>query len=203
MSRNFAKLADKLEYDYLFPDEIETDRVKIVSWGVYLVTNIEEVELRGLMWTNSQFHMIGNHDNCSHGPLPPSHSDWELGKNDETTFKKMQNFSNKTENFIKNCDFRNNTQCNESLNNLISMLAPKRLYFARSYEVRTLLAGCRYNNLHFFSSSLTDLDLIKLVPKQSLADILSFENDREQEILRKRTPQYREKKKALQKKEIL
>lgn len=202
MSRNFAKLADKLEYDYLFSDEIETKRVKIVSWGVYLVTNIEDVELRGLMWTNSPFHMIGNHDNCSHGPLPPSHSDWELGKNDETAFKKMQNFFNKTENFIKNCDFRNNTQCNESLNNLISMLAPKRLYFARSYEVRTLLAGCLYNDPHFFSSLLTDLDLIKFVPKQSLADILSFENDREQEIFRKRTPQYREKK-ALQKKEIL
>ena len=105
MSRNFAKLADKLEYDYLFPDEIETDIFKIVSWGVYLVTNIEEVELRGLMWTNSQFHMIGNHDNCSHGPLPPSHSDWELVKNDETTFKKMQNFSNKTENLLKIATF--------------------------------------------------------------------------------------------------
>lgn len=42
--------------------------VKIISWTVYLFKNIDP-ELRGLMWTNSPNHMIGNHINCAHFPL--------------------------------------------------------------------------------------------------------------------------------------
>lgn len=69
--------------------------------------------------------MIGRHENSSHGPLPKSHTDWELGKTDEIAYEKMQNFFNRTVNFIKSCDFRNRTQCNQSINNIIAILAQK------------------------------------------------------------------------------
>ena len=66
--------------------------------------------------------MIEQHENCSHGPLPKSHKDWDLRKNDDQIFNKMLNFFNRTEPFIKNCEFKNSTQCNESLKNLIGIL---------------------------------------------------------------------------------
>lgn len=194
IARNFPKIANKYDYDCYFPDILEGKRVKIVSWAVYLINNFEDIELRGLKWKNSPFHMIGQHQNCSHGPLPPSHRDWEEGKTNLIAFQKMQNFFNNTVKFIKACEFRNTTQCNESLNNLISMLAPKRLHFASSYNVRALLAGGLYNDPHFFSQLIIDLDLTKYVPKKSMEEIISFEKEREKEILKKRTSQYRDSK---------
>ena len=54
--------------------------VKIISWTVYLIKNIEGPELRGLMWTNSPNHMIGNHINCAHFPLNENYYNSFQGK---------------------------------------------------------------------------------------------------------------------------
>lgn len=114
----------------------------------------------------------------------------------------MVNFFNRTEPFIKNCEFKNTTQCNESLNNLIGMLAPKRLNFTNSYSVRTLIAYGMYNDFHFFSSLLCELELEldKYIPNESMEEIIRFETERENEILQKRTSTYREEKNKRRKK---
>lgn len=96
LNRNFPKLASSLDYDDSFPDVLDGQQSRIVSWGVYLIENIEDAELRGLMWLNSPQHMIGNHMNCNHGPLGPNHHDWERGKYDEIAFQKMCHFFEKT-----------------------------------------------------------------------------------------------------------
>lgn len=81
----------------------------------------------------------------------------------------MVNFFNRTETFIKNCEFKNTTQCIESLNNLIGMLAPKRLNFTNSYSVRTLIACWMCNGFHFFFPSLLcELELDKYIPNESM-----------------------------------
>ena len=107
LNRNFPKVASSLDYNDEFPNVLDGQESKIVSWGVYL----------------------GNHLNCSHGALKESHSDWERGKRDPEAFKKMCQFFEKTAKFIKNCKLSNTTQCCESLNNLIGMIAPKRVFF--------------------------------------------------------------------------
>lgn len=74
---------------------MQTDR-ELKSWAVYLINNIDDIELRGLMWTNSPYHMIGHHENCANGPLPESHKDLELGKKKKKIkkfFKKWSTFS--------------------------------------------------------------------------------------------------------------
>lgn len=192
ISRNFPKLASLLEYKDEFPEDVfDGQTSRIVLWAVYLIKNIEDSELRGLMWTNSPNHMIGNHINCAHGPLNENHKDWERGKFDDEAFKKMYHFFEKTEVFIKNCAFNNTSQCNKSLNNLIGMLAPKRIYFSNSYNVRTLLACGLYNESHFFSNILIDLDLAKYIPQESMNDIIHYETQCEAEIRNKRSLQYR------------
>ena len=113
----------------------------------------------------------------------------------------MVNFFNRTEPFIKNCEFKNTTQCYESLNNLIGMLAPKRLNFTNSYAVRTLIACGMYNDFHFFSSLLCELELDKYIPSESMEEIIRFETERENEIPQKRTPAYREEKNKRRKKQ--
>ena len=71
-----------MDYNYEFPNVLDGQESRIVSWGVYLLKVIEDSEIRELMWLNSPQHMIGNHLNYSHGPLKESHSDWERGKRD-------------------------------------------------------------------------------------------------------------------------
>ena len=64
ISRNFPKMASSLEYNDEFPEDIFNGQAsRIVSWIVYLIKNIEDSELRGLMWTNSPNYMIGYHIN--------------------------------------------------------------------------------------------------------------------------------------------
>ena len=75
------------------------------------------------MRINTLDHLVGRHENCIHGELPPEHCDWEVGKRSPELFPKMVNFFKRTEKFIINCEFKNSSQCNESLNNLISMLS--------------------------------------------------------------------------------
>lgn len=191
LNRNFPKVASSLEYNDEFPNVLDGQESKIVSWGVYLIKNIEDSEIRELMWLNSPQHMIGNHLNCSHGALKESHSDWERGKSDPEAFQKMCQFFEKTAKFIKNCKFNNTTQCCESLNNLIGMIAPKRVFFSNSYNVRTLIACGLYNEPHFFSNLLIELDLAKYIPQESMNDIIQYESEREAEILRKRSDEYR------------
>lgn len=68
----------------------------------------------------------------------------------------MVNFFNRTEKFIIACEFKNATHCNESLNNLISILAPKRLHLANSYNVRVLIECGIYNEIYFISNLLKE-----------------------------------------------
>lgn len=200
LSKSFERISNKMEFDNEFTDALEGKRLKIVSWGVYLINNIEDIELRGLMWLNSPEHMIGNHQNCMHGQLPPTHEDWELGIQNPELLEKMRNFFKRTVSFIKNCEFKNATQCNESLNNLIAMIAPKRLYFSSSYNVRALIAAGLYNEPHFFSNLLTDLNLDNYVPQEAMEEIKKYESERNEEIEKKRTPQYRKSKNDYRKK---
>ena len=88
----------------------------------------------------------------------------------------MVNFFNRTEKFIVACDFKNATQCNESLNNLISTLAPKRLHFANSYNVRVLIACGIYNEIYFYSILLKELNLDRFIPEDSIHKIIEYEN---------------------------
>lgn len=48
-----------------------------------------------------------------------------------------------------------------------------------------------YNEPHFFSNLLTELDLAKYIPQESMNDIIQYESEREAEILHKRSDEYR------------
>ena len=115
MSRGFYKMTNKFEKEEKEPDIFDEHRSLIISWAVHLVNTIDDSVLRGLIWKNTPEHMIGNHENCMHDELPPDHVDWEVGKRNPELFKMMVNFFNRTEKFIVACEFKNATQCNESL----------------------------------------------------------------------------------------
>lgn len=195
LGRGFYKMTNKFEHEEKEPSILDENKTEIISWAVYLVNNIDDKYLRGLMWKNTPDHLVGRHENCNHGPLPPDHVDWEVGKRNPELFQIMSNFFKRTEKFIINCENKNSSQCNESLNNLISMLSPKRLHFAKSYDVRVLMACGIYNESHFYSNLLMELQLDRYIPQKSMEDIIKYEEDRENRNLVKHTPEYREKKK--------
>lgn len=90
LNRGVERVGDNLEYNDISPDILNGNRSKIVLWAVYLISNKDNQELRGLMWTNSPYHIIGQHENCAYGPLPKPHKDCDLGKNNDEIFKKKK-----------------------------------------------------------------------------------------------------------------
>lgn len=75
------------------------------------------------------------------------------------------------------------------------MLSPKRLHFAKSYNVRVLMACGIYNESYFYSNLLKEMNLDRYIPPNPMHDIINYENHRENRNSEKRTPEYREKKK--------
>lgn len=102
-SRGFYKMTGQFEHEENEPDILDENKIEIISWAVHLVDNIEDKYLRGLIWKNTPEHLVGRQENCNHGPLPPNHVDWEVGKRNPELFLKMANFFKKTEKFIINC----------------------------------------------------------------------------------------------------
>ena len=56
------------------------------------------------------------------------------------------------------------------------------------------MAGGLYENPHFNSQLLSELNLTQFIPEQSMNRIISYEDEREKEMLKKRSPQYRKQK---------
>ena len=125
-----------------------------------------------------------------HSELPLEHADCEVGKGNPELFKMIVNFSIE----------QNSTQYNESLNNLISMLAPKKLNFANSYNVRVLIVCGIYNEIQFYSNLLKEKNLDRFIPDESMHRVIEYENLVESRNVFKRTSQYIEKKKKQRKK---
>lgn len=159
LSRGFYKLTNSFEHEEQEPDIFDENRTLIISCGVFFVDNIEYKYLCVLMWINTPDHLFGIHENCIQSELPLEHCDWEVRKRSPELFQKMVNFFKRTEQLIINCEFKNSSQCNASLNNLISMLSPKRIHFPKSYDVRVLIACGIYNELHFYSNLLKELQI--------------------------------------------
>lgn len=66
-------MTDSFKKEETEPDIFDSNQLTIVSWTLHLIDNIEDKVLRGLIWKNILFHLVGRHENCMHGQLPENH----------------------------------------------------------------------------------------------------------------------------------
>lgn len=147
---------------------------KLITWFNFLVYNIEDIDQRTAMWTNSANHFIGDHSQCIHPDSvragmkgrPRKHVEefwvWEEAVNDETFVHELVDFLESTTPLLQKVGHAT-TQDLESLHANIGRTRPKSQHFASSNSARVEIAIGRKNDPHF------DTKLLRSISSESLS----------------------------------
>lgn len=200
---------------------------KVVAWYIILITCIKDIPQRIAQWKNTPNHLIGDHTNCKHPqrdkrieeelkntekpkkrgrgrPRNITSKDfvWNEGKQYPELKKRMQDFCDANLEYITDVDVdAGRTQSNESLNNMISSYASKRISWGDSYEARACIAiGMKNSPLTY------EMSVMNAVGAPHLSPVLDskFQIDNQRKFAqndKKKTEEERKKKKIQRDKE--
>ena len=169
---------------------------KLIAWFNYLVSNVDDKELRTKMWHNSVRHFVGDHSHCLHvenltprrgrPSKKPNKTEfwvWEWAIREESYSHELEEFLAVTTPLIQKVS-KSSTQDNESINSKIAHYRDKDANFTVSNDARAAAAIGSKNDIHFESRIIGDI-LKDQISQQALA-MLYEDEERRSECNQKR-----------------
>ena len=179
----------------------------LVSFFVYLVSNVKDPDQRETDWKNAANHFVGNHKSCHHPNENPKRGrgrprldsssnrtywEWEEGKKDKKLLEVLQDLLTRTTPLLLKTQ-NERTQVNESLNKNIAFKRPKTSVFSTSNEGRALAAIGQKNDIHFETNFLQHY-YPNLIPRENI-EILRRDEEKRANLSEKRNTDYERRKK--------
>ena len=157
---------------------------RVVLFFIALVRMVKDPILRLKMWKNMPQHFIGNHADCIHMEdvddqkkqrgrpkkkienKKTNYWEWEEGKKRPELVSSLDTFCKQYSDYVENVDCaKGSTQNNESTNNKIAALAPKRISWGDSYTARAAIAITSKNSPITYEKTIMDSVGARISPK--------------------------------------
>ena len=146
-----------------------------MKFRAYLVKSTFDAEKKKQLWLNIAEHYRGNHSLCVHKNYTKEEESIIIPKSakrmNETQYRLLNNFLNKTIKYVTKVDMRYSTQKNEAFHSMKTHFADKNTAWGKSWSARIALSILKYNepeNYIFILIRMLSLPAFPIALKQMI-----------------------------------